>query len=217
MCATANAAKTRKRPCNALTGDATDMKARALNRLKNRSSAPSQRDIDPRITLHTILATGNDVNRFSETKAATVTGYVVSAKPGGIETCNCHATDANKRDTHIDIVADAKYAIPKFVNVTTIDKKGRKHVIKKDANQKYHAIVEVTPRIRRLIRAKTGANWSTDRLHSTLPGHWVNFTGWILFDVEHWPQAENTNPGNPLNWRATCTEIHPVFAIQVVK
>lgn len=216
VCTEAGAKTTKKPPCNSLTGDATDATAKQVNRLKNRSKPPSQSDIDPNITIKRMLAPGNDVNRFAPTKAASITGYVVSAKPGGIETCNCHAEEDLKKDTHIDVVADPKYAVPKFVNVTTIDKKGKRHVIKKDTNQKYHVIVEVTPRVRRQMKS-AGRDWSTKTLHKTLPGHWVTFTGWLLFDVEHWPQAENTKPGNSLNWRATCNEIHPVFGIQIVK
>jgi hypothetical protein len=216
ICANADAKAKKARPCNPLTGDATEPAAKALNPFKNRSQPPKPSDIDPKITLAAILAPGDDTNRFPMTKAATIKGYVVSAKRGGIETCNCHATDPLKMDTHIDVVVDPKYAVPKPVKVTTVDKSGKKHVITKDTNEKYHVIVEVTPRARRLMKAQ-GVDWSTDTLHKTLPGHWVKFTGWLLFDTEHKPQAENTNPGNKLNWRATCNELHPVFGIQIVK
>jgi hypothetical protein len=206
----------KKVPCNPLTGDATAPGAKALNPFKNRSTVPAARDIDRRITLAAMLKPGDDTNRFPMTKAATITGYVVSAKVGGIETCNCHAEDALNRDTHIDVVADPQFAVPKFIKVTTTDKKGKKHTIKKDSNQKFHVIVEVTPRVREQMKAK-GIDWSTATLHKTLPGHRVAFTGWLLFDTEHKPQAENTNPGGKLNWRATCNEIHPVTAISILK
>jgi hypothetical protein len=45
---------------------------------------------------------------------------------------------------------------------------------------------------------------------------WVEITGWLLFDFEHVPEAENTNPGGAKNWRATCWEIHPVTSIRVL-
>jgi hypothetical protein len=201
----------KKRPCDPLTGDATAPVAKDLNKLKNRSQAPSFLNYDLTITIQKILAPGNDSNRFSATKAATITGYVASVKPGGIETCNCHATDPAKRDTHIDLVADAKYASPKIVKI----KSGRR-TIRKDINEKYHMIVEVTPRVRSAQLAK-GIDWSTATLNKQLMHHWVRFSGWMLFDLEHVPQAENTNPGGKSNWRATCTEIHPVFAITVIR
>lgn len=209
-------AKTTGKPCDPLMGDATTAQAKTLNRFKNRSKAPKASDIDPHITVAAMLAPGNDTNRFPMSKAATITGYVVSAKVGGIETCNCHAKDAANRDTHIDVVSDPKYAVPRLIKVTTVGKNGAKHTINKDANQKYHVIVEVTPRVRKQMKTQ-GVDWSTGTLHKTLPGHWVQFTGWMLFDSEHRPEAENTNPGNKLNWRATCNELHPLFAIKIVK
>src|ERR1700686_605239 len=147
-------------PCDPLTGDATAPGAKALNPFKNRSTAPKAGDIDPRITLAAMLVPGEDSKRFPIRKAATITGYVVSAKVGGIETCNCHATDPLNRDTHIDVVSDPKFAVPKLVKVTTTDKSGKTHTINKDANEKFHVIVEVTPRVRQQMKAK-GVDWST--------------------------------------------------------
>jgi len=212
LCSNASAAakKSKKRPCDPLTGDAVQPQAKALNPFKNRTQAPSLFDFDPTITIQKILAPGNDSNRFPMTKAATITGYVVKVQKGGIETCNCHATDPAKMDTHIDIVADPKYAVRHLVRTTC---KGK--TIQKDTNEKYHMIVEVTPRVRDQQRAK-GVDWSTDTLKQQLTHHWVRFSGWLLFDTEHFPEAENTNPGGKCNWRATCTEIHPIFGIKVV-
>jgi len=202
---------TKKRPCDPLSGDAVAPVAKDLNKLKNRSQPPSFFNFDPTITIQTILAPGNDSNRFSPTKAATITGYVASVKVGGIETCNCHATDPAQRDTHIDLVADPKYAVPNIVKM-----KSGSRMISKDTNEKYHMIIEVTPRVRNAQQAK-GIDWSTATLKKQLTHHWVRFSGWMLFDLEHVPQAENTNPGGKSNWRATCTEIHPVFGMTVVR
>jgi hypothetical protein len=190
--------------------------AKALNPFKNRTRAPKASEIDSSITLKKMLAPGDDTKRFPMTKAASVTGYVVSVKKGGIETCNCHATEPIKMDTHIDVVADPKFAVKKPIKVTTVNKKtGKKTVITKDANEKFHVIVEVTPKVRQQMKAR-GIDWTTDALKTKLERHWVKFTGWLLFDREHALQAENTNPGNKLNWRATCNEIHPIFGIAVV-
>lgn len=209
-------AKKTKVPCDPLTGDATAPGAKALNPFKNRSTPPTSRQIDRRISLAAMLKPGDDTNRFPMTKAATITGFVVSAKIGGIETCNCHATDPVNRDTHIDVVTDARFAVPKLIKVTTKGKNGKKRTVNKDSNQKFHVIVEVTPRVRKQMKAK-GVDWSTATLAKTLPGHRVSFTGWLLFDTEHKDEAENTNPGRKLNWRATCNEIHPVTAISILK
>jgi len=202
--------------CDPLTGDAKTAQAKELNKLKNRSNAPTLFSNNPTITIAKILAPGNDRNRFSPTKAATITGYVASVKVGGNESCNCHAKDPSRRDTHIDVVADPKSAARHLIKVTTKGKNGKHKTITKDANQKYHLIVEVTPRVRDQMGAK-GIDWSTATLKSQLTHHWVRFSGWLLFDTEHVLQAENTHPGNKLNWRATCTEIHPIFGIKVVQ
>lgn len=76
-------------------------------------------------------------------------------------------------------------------------------------------IVEVTPRWLAIMTAK-GVDWSTRTLRDRVLGRWVKVTGWMLFDVEHRKQAENTAPGRPRNWRATAWEIHPITAIKVV-
>jgi hypothetical protein len=53
-------------------------------------------------------------------------------------------------------------------------------------------------------------------LRKTLLGRWVKFTGWMLFDIEHSDEAENTKPGRTRNWRGTAWEIHPITDIQVL-
>jgi len=66
-----------------------------------------------------------------------------------------------------------------------------------------------------------GVDWSTKTLAdssstSGIKGKWVEISGWLLFDIMHVGEAENTNPGNPKNWRATCWEIHPISSIRIV-
>jgi hypothetical protein len=48
-------------------------------------------------------------------------------------------------------------------------------------------------------------------------GHWVQFEGWLYFDLGHATEAENTARGNPENWRATAWELHPVTKITVLR
>ncbi len=173
-------------------GNAQSETVRQLNRLKNRSNFPLDKDFDTTISLEKILAPGNDVDRWNSDKAIMVTGYVADVKIGGVETCNCKAKGPEHRDTHIELVIDPM----NFVD-----------------NQKM--IVEVTPRMRKLMSDKN-EDWSTRTLRDKILGRWIKVKGWMLFDFEHQMQAENTNPGNPKNWRGTSWEIHPVTSIEVV-
>ncbi len=168
-------------------GDGRNENERALNVLKNRDSAPKASEIDAAITLAALLAAGEDSKRFNPDHGASITGYVVGVVPGGIESCNCHSQDVASRDTHIYVAADAKHTDPTQC-----------------------VVVEVTPRFRSLHDG-----WDTLSLRAALKGKIVTFTGWMLFDSEHWQNALNTNPSNKKDWRATAWELHPVSAINV--
>jgi len=170
-------------------GNTTKPGLMALNRLKNRTAPPLKTNVNPAITLDSILAPGNDVNRWNPSQAAVITVYVVKVKPGGPETVNCGAADAVHTDTHIEIALQSG-----------------------DAEGTHHMIVEVTPRIRAMLATK-GKDWSTKNLRSSLVGHKILVMGWMMLDKEHCNASENTNPGGAHNWRATCWEIHPVFAL----
>jgi hypothetical protein len=172
-------------------GHAVRSGVRALNRLKNRATAPAAWDIDSAVSLPALVAPGDDRRRWSERRAATIVGYVRAVQVGGVETVNCSARTPDHRDTHIEIVTDPA-----------------------DAGQ-LPLIVEVTPWWREHA-ARAGADWSTDALRAALEGRWVRVTGWLLFDGEHQWQAENTAPGRVGNWRATAWELHPVSAVVVV-
>jgi hypothetical protein len=161
----------------------------ALNQLKNRTIAPLQTQVNPAISLTSVLAPGNDVGRWSPAQAAIITGYVVEVQPGGKETVNCLATDPAHTDTHIELALSAG-----------------------DTQGIHHMIVEVTPRGRAIMASK-GKDWSTNNLRRTLVGHKITVVGWMMLDKEHCNESENTNPGGPHNWRATCWEIHPVSAL----
>jgi hypothetical protein len=176
-----------------MEGDARSAAVRALNRLKNRYTAPMPEQINPKITLASILAPGDDIGRWRVSQGATITGYVYDVKPGRIETVNCHAWDLADRDTHIELVLDPM-----------------------NTGAAKRMIVEVTPRWRVLMGAQ-GVDWSTRALRDKFLGRWVRVTRWMLFDVEHKNEAENTAPGRPRNWRATAWEIHPVTSIEVVQ
>ena len=176
-----------------LEGDAKRENIRELNDLKNRYTFPDSNDFDHSVTLRTMLAPGEDRNRFSDRKAVDITGYVYDVKVGGDESCNCHERDPQYRDTHIEIVLPGN-----------------------STEEKNCVIVEITPRMRQIM-AQKGVDWSTDNLRRTIKDHTVRVKGWLLFDEEHLTQAENTDPDNPKDWRATCWEVHPVTSIEVVE
>ena len=177
-----------------MQGDARSPAVQALNRLKNRYIAPQPEQIDRAITLAAMVAPGNDTGRWKVKQAAEIIGYVFDVKVGGIESTNCHARAAEERDTHIELVLDPMAGSPAR-----------------------RVIVEVTPRGRAIMAAAHGADWSTRALRDRLLGRWVRVTGWMLFDMEHQRESENTAPGRERNWRATAWEIHPVTSIEVVQ
>ena len=89
-----------------MIGDGQSAGVQALNRLKNRYTAPSDAQINSKVTLAAMLAPGADAGRWKTSYGAEITGYVEDVKPGGIETVNCHAKDLPDRDTHIELVLD---------------------------------------------------------------------------------------------------------------
>lgn len=171
-------------------GDAKQALARELNPYKNREDAPPVEKINPAATLNAVLAPGSDLQRWSREEGAIFEGIVVGVKPGGIESANCHARDLPHRDTHIELALDPS------------------------ASPNQRVIVEVTPRWREKMAVI--ADWSTAALKRQLLGHRVRIIGWLFDDLEHIPQAENSNPGGAGNWRATVWEIHPITGITVL-
>ncbi len=173
-----------------MEGDARSSGVQALNRLKNRYTAPQQ--IDPAIKLDAMLAPGRDTGRWKVKQGAEIVGYVFDVKVGGIESVNCHARSASERDTHIELVLDPMAGSPTE-----------------------RVIVEVTPRWRAIMAAQ-GVDWSTRALRDKLLGRWIKVRGWMLFDAEHQNESENTAPGRQRNWRATAWEVHPITSIEIV-
>jgi hypothetical protein len=171
-------------------GTATSEAGKELNRFKNRFQIPTEDDIDTEVSLPAMLAPGNDINRFDAKRAARIQGIVVNVLVGGNkETCNCGATAADQRDTHIELA------------------------LAEGAPPTQRVIVEVSPRIRKL-KGTTG--WTTPALKEQWKGKWVEVTGWLMFDTMHVDGAENTNPGGDMNWRATCWELHPLTGIKAL-
>lgn len=183
-------------------GCAGDSEAqRALNRRKGRSDTPSEERIDRSVTLARVLAPSpDDRKRFTEGTAVRITGFVRSVWQGGVESANCRTLDLNYRDTHIAIYATES-----------------------GGDRIERMILEVTPRTRALA-ATRGADWSTEALAKSLPGRWIEATGWMFFDTDHCNETANTreaddNCGGPGNgvWRRTGWEVHPLTSLRILE
>ena len=159
---------------------------RALIARKNRTQPPADTDVDRGATLEALLAAGDDRARWSDERAASLEGYVVSVQPGAIEFANC--LSFTERETHIDLA------------------------LVRDAARTERMVLEVTPPMREWARQR-GLDWSLPALRA-LVGHRARFEGWLLWDLEHVDESENTNPGHSRNWRRTAWELHPVTAIE---
>ena len=107
-------------------------------------------------------------------------------------------------------VLDVAYARPEATNCFNPCRRDIHIVVAthKDAGEIEQVILEVTPNLRDQDEAK---------LQSQLVGHWVEFEGWLYFDVGHAQESENTAPGREDNWRGTAWEIHPVTKITVIR
>ena len=159
---------------------------RAHNALKNRTAIPVATDFDSRVSLSAMLAPGDDRERWQQTRAGAIEGYVIRVHDAGAESANCFSP--TRLDTHIEIAARV------------------------DAAPRERVVVEVTPSMRDEA-ARQGRDWSTAALQRALTGRRVRVEGWLLFDTEHDEEAENTRPGHQGNWRATAWELHPVTAL----
>lgn len=171
-------------------GCALTAEKRAFVMLKNRETQPTASDFDRLVSLDALLASGDDASRWSESRAGAVEGYVVRVEVGGVESSNCFSL--TRRDVHIHLARRA------------------------DAPAIETVVVEVTPRAAAAARAR-GLDWSLPALKRDLTGRLCRFEGWLLFDREHADESLNTAPGNPVDWRATAWELHPVTRIEIVR
>lgn len=163
---------------------------RVEHRLKNRTSYPQATDFNAQVTLPALLQPGDDENRWKETQAARIEGYVVSVGRAGIELTNCWSPC--RRDIHINLA------------------------LRSGAPVSEQVVVEVTPGFERLGKTH-GLDWSAATLERTLVGHWCQFEGWLFYDRHHAKEATNTRKEGEDVWRATAWEIHPVTKIEVLR
>jgi len=177
--------------CSIHGSSAPDRKEYVFNVLKNRYAFPADSELLKEITLQQLAASASDRD-FPQDKAVIITATVGNVKVGGVESCNCKTKDHQYRDTHIELIPDAQHDEPR-----------------------YRVIAEVTPRLRLMMAAK-GVNWTTDELKHTLIGRKVRITGWLFYDAEHERESVANNPQGQHDWRATCWEIHPITAIEIL-
>jgi hypothetical protein len=170
-------------------GIALSASTHTLNSLKNRTARPHGADFDGQVTLSKLLQPGEDRERWSTSRGAAIEGYVVTVQAGGVESTNCFSFI--RRDTHIEVA------------------------LRPDSPPRERIILEVTPPLREWAKAQ-GMDWSHAALARELTGRWCRFEGWLLFDLNHAKESENTRPGGAANWRATAWEIHPVTSIKVL-
>ena len=171
-------------------GLALTSNARALHRLKNRTSLPRDVDFNAQISLNELLKPGDDRSRWSTQQAARIEGYVIAIAYARPEATNCFMPC--RRDIHINVAS------------------------RKDAPLNEQVVLEVTPNFGDWA-SKNGWDWSESALRSQLMDRWCEFEGWMYFDLGHTEEAENTSPQNPSNWRATAWEIHPVTKFRVIR
>ncbi len=173
------------------------------NPLKNRYEVPERADIDPKVAIDDFLNPDIKVSAFpstvmNEEKAASLTGYIVKIEDGGSETCNCQTITKTYFDTHI------------YLSKT--DPSNRPPVPKGQHDTTFDMIVEVTPRMRQIMKPNS-TEWNTNELKKAFPrGTKVNVTGWQFYDREHEPASYNIKHVLT-DWRFTCWELHPVTAI----
>jgi len=170
------------------SGFAFSSERRELHRLKNRTELPQLSDFDNAVTLQTMLQGGDDHNRWSQTRAARVEGYVVSVANGPFEATNCYAPCS--RDIHIHVG------------------------LRPDAPPREQVVLEVTPRMQKWATGQ-GWDWSEESLRGTMLNRWCSFEGWLFFDSHHAGESETNAPGRADNWRATAWEIHPITNFEI--
>jgi len=112
-------------------------------------------------------------------------GYVIDVKQQGPESCNCKS--AVDHDFHIVVVPSPA----------------------DEGDKSKYVIVEITPRIKKLL------NWTDQEILSLKDNH-VNFSGYKFADLEHKNMSVKSNPTRKSCWRGTINEIHPVTKFSVV-
>jgi len=162
-------------------GDRALNKFQVLDALKNRNTIGR---IDPSVTLQNILTyKKDDRGLYNSNQYVSLKGYVTLVKYGGAETCNCHSTNKDDLDIHIEIALTS------------------------NTTGKNAMIVEINRYTR-----KTHPELSLVSIKKLI-GKQVTVNGWLFYDEEHNQNAVTSNPNGTNLWRYTTLEIHPVMSI----
>jgi hypothetical protein len=177
-------------PCG-LEGSAKRVNDKQLNRLKNRSIAPTAAQINRNFNWTTLSEFVDDRDKFSVENGVILRGYVLRVTAGGAETCNCNSKTPEFRDTHIIITPDDTQ--------TGV------------LNQ---VVIEITPRMRALMKAR-GIDWSQEALRK-LRGKNIEVEGWLFYDYNHGNQSAKVRQKTKGVTRSTAWEIHPITRLTVL-
>ncbi len=180
-------------PC-AIKGDNKNPKFEHLDSLKNRNYKGT---IDTTVTLQSILATGNDENRFKPSQYVRLVGYVILVKAGDAETCNCHAFgDMEHKDTLSREEQKKVMDIHIELALNPTDKPTQAMIVEINRFTKADSLNYTVANLKKLVGKK------------------VEVDGFLYFDVEHKQNSVNCNPYGTNLWRRTCTEVHPCIFIK---
>ena len=162
---------------------------RDANPKKNRSDDPGTMGFTT-VTMAQLMKKGNDRARFQDGTKVELVAFMMEARAGSPESCNCGFTDDLHADKHIYLVAKK--------NVT---------------DKKKAVIAEVAPRMREALGKQS--DWTCQKLNADFQGQWVKVRGYMFYDKEHEPSCPRFTPKGKNLWRNTCWEIHPITSIEV--
>ena len=124
-------------------------------------------------------------------------GFLLKAKRGGAESCNCGITGAVNTDIHLVLVSK----LPDLDDEDEVNEAEAGSVT-----------AEITPRVRQHGHPK----WVVKNIND-FEGEFVKLTGRMMLDTKHIPQAHrlpHERPNKRLK-RATSWEVHPVTRFEV--
>jgi hypothetical protein len=177
-----------------IEGTAQNRDDKANSRLKNRWIMPKNNDFDNDFSWDNLFKEGDEnPKKYSQNKAAHITGYVAYISKSGKESCNCGFKEPEFHDYHISLVADTSYYTDKT----------------------QHLIVEITPRLREIMKTQ-GVDWNLKTLRDKFRHKRIEVEGWLFYDWEHGDKAYLRTGDTTNSWRATCWEIHPVTSLRVL-
>jgi hypothetical protein len=132
-----------------------------------------------------------------EGRPVVVMGFLLKAKRGGAESCNCGITGAVNTDIHLVLVSK----LPDLDDEDEVNEAEAGSVT-----------AEITPRVRQHGHPKLVIKNIND-----FEGEFVKLTGRMMLDTKHIPQAHrlpHERPNKGLK-RATSWEVHPVTRFEV--